>query len=62
MLIIGTPSLREYSRRDGSPGFSLDVAVNKFSFAGGKKQDGGGSTSYGGAELDPLGDLDDHPF
>lgn len=63
VLITGTPSQREYTKRDGGVGYSLDVAVDKFSFAGSKKTDTGGSvTTYGGSEEalpddDPLAHL-----
>jgi single-strand DNA-binding protein len=61
LLVIGSPSLREYAKRDGSQGYSLDVQADKFAFAGGKKSAGIGAGA-GGDEIDPLGDLEDHPF
>jgi single-strand DNA-binding protein len=67
LLVIGSPSLREYTRRDGGTGSSLDVIVDKFAFAGGKKSVDNVTPLRGGAEEalpgdDPLGDLEDHPF
>jgi single-strand DNA-binding protein len=60
LLVTGAPSLREYTRRDGSPGSSLDVVIDKFAFAGGKKSADAGTAP--GEEDDPLGELEDHPF
>jgi single-strand DNA-binding protein len=63
ILVLGTPSLREYTRRDGGTGYSLDVVADHFAFAGGKKGAGtGAAAGAGGDEEDPLGELEDHPF
>jgi single-strand DNA-binding protein len=62
LLVTGSPSLREYTRRDGSPGSSLDVIIDKFAFAGGKKSTETGGGAAPGDDEDPLGDLEDHPF
>jgi hypothetical protein len=62
LLVTGSPSLREYTTRDGRPGTSLDVLVDKFAFAGGKKGAATGAGRSSGEDEDPLGDLEDHPF
>jgi single-strand DNA-binding protein len=62
LLVTGSPSRREYTTRDGRPGTSLDVIVDKFAFAGGKKGADTGAGRSSGEDEDPLGDLEDHPF
>ena len=43
ILVQGEPSLREFSKKDGSPGHSLEVVVNDFAFIKGKRDaDGDG--------------------
>lgn len=48
ILVIGRPQVRQYTTKDGRPGVSNDVTVDKFSFAGGNGTGRGddGSTSF----------------
>lgn len=65
VFVQGELNVRQYTTRDGRPGVSLDVTIDKFQFAGGKKET---STESSNTELeppasdDPLGTIDDHPF
>jgi single-strand DNA-binding protein len=67
VFVQGTLDVRQYTTKDGRNGTALDVLVDKFAFAGGKKGTGTGATItplHGDEGLpdDPLGDLEDHPF
>lgn len=59
VFVQGDLHVRQYTTKDGRSGTSLDVTVDKFQFAGGKKEE---STAPASTEEDPLGDLDAHPF
>lgn len=37
ILVQGEPSVREYTKKDGSPGYSPEVVVNDFAFVKSKK-------------------------
>ena len=56
LFLQGSLEPRQYTTKDGRNGTSLDVVIDKFAFAGGKK------SSAQAADSDPLGDLEDHPF
>lgn len=58
VFVQGDLNVRQYTTRDGRDGHSLDVTVDKFQFAGGKRDESVAS----GSSHDSLGDLDDHPF
>jgi single-strand DNA-binding protein len=61
LFIQGDFTPRQYITRDGKPGFSLDVSVEKFSFAGGSKPGTGQGRSTEHANEDPfLADLPDN--
>jgi single-strand DNA-binding protein len=69
VFVQGTLDVRQYTTKDGRNGTALDVLVDKFAFAGGKKggEDRGSATitpihSDMGLPDDPLGELEDHPF
>ncbi len=65
VFVQGTLDARQYTTKDGRNGTALDVLVDKFAFAGGKKTGGTGISALpplGGDEEDPLGNLGDHPF
>lgn len=59
LFIQGELDVRPYTTKEGKQNVSLDVVVDKFSFVGGSKREGG---SHQGEDVDPLGDLEDHPF
>ena len=40
LFIQGDLTPRPYTTKDGKPGFSLDITVDKFAFAGSKSQNG----------------------
>jgi single-strand DNA-binding protein len=62
LFIQGDLSIRQYTSRDGKPAISIDVVVDKFTFAGGSKREATPATGQHGV-MDPLGDLDDEaPF
>ena|SRR5579885_2998665 len=58
VFVQGELSVRSYVDRNGNNGVSLDVLVDKFQFAGGKK----GDTPASGDVPSELGELEDHPF
>ncbi len=60
LFIHGELNARTYTTRDGKPGFSLDVTVEKFNFLGGKPQGAGQGGNVD--DVDALGDLEEHPF
>ncbi len=68
LFVQGTLDVRQYTTKDGRNGTALDVVVDKFAFAGGKKSAGTGAAAGAaiggdmGLPDDPLGDLEDHPF
>lgn len=43
LFVQGELNLRTYTTKDGKTGFSMDVTVEKFAFAGGKKPENGSS-------------------
>lgn len=55
VFVQGDLNVRQYTAKDGSNGISLDVVVEKFQFAGGKKED---TPATGNEE----GNLEEHPF
>lgn len=60
LFVQGDLDARQYTTRDGKPGVSLDLTIDRFAFAGSK-----GNREQAGASAvdnDPLGDLDEHPF
>ena len=61
VFVQGDLNVRQYTTKDGRNGTSLDVTVDKFQFAGGKKEDTQTTPTASGSE-DSLGDLEDHPF
>ena len=68
VYVEGRLSTRQYDRRDGTPGFSLDVFVTDVQFLGrrGEQQDGGyagqRSDNYGSGGNEAMADVDDLPF
>ena len=60
VFVQGDLNLRQYTTKDGRNGVSLDVTVDKFQFAGGKREEN--ATSAGSSNGDPLGELEEHPF
>lgn len=60
VFVQGDLNARKYTTKDGRDGFSLDVTVDKFQFAGGKRD--ASSDSKSTVFEDSLGDLEDHPF
>jgi len=62
VFVQGDLNVRQYTTKDGRNGISLDVTIDKFQFAGGKKEDSSTSSSKSDAFDDSLGDLEDHPF
>ena len=74
VYVEGRLRSRQYDRRDGTPGFSLDVNITDVQFLGrrGEQQDGGsadqrrdnydGGNSYGGGGNEAMADVDDLPF
>jgi single-strand DNA-binding protein len=63
VFVQGDLSVRQYTTKDGRNGISLDVTVDKFQFAGGKRDESVASTAGSAPVLDdPLGELDEHPF
>lgn len=61
VTISGDLGVREYVGRDGKPGFSLTVNVDKLALQGGAK--GGSDTRSGGGSTQQGNDLDDEiPF
>ena len=62
VCIVGELVQRSYTTKDGRPGTSLDVTVDKFTFIGGKVGDESGAKSgFAGNANSPLGDIDE-PF
>lgn len=60
VFVQGELNVRQYTTKDGRNGVSLDVTIDKFQFAGGKKE----STSADDivpVSDDPLGEMD-QPF
>lgn len=63
VFVQGELNARSYTTRDGKQGFSLDVTIDKFSFAGSKPQDTNGKGhDTPPDDVDALGDLENHPF
>jgi single-strand DNA-binding protein len=74
VYIEGRLRSRQYNRRDGTPGFSLDVNITDVQFLGrrGEQQDGGSTDqrrdNYGGEDYsggggdEAMADVDDLPF
>ena len=74
VYIEGRLRSRQYNRRDGTPGFSLDVTITDVQFLGrrGEQQDGasadqrrdnyGDGDNYGGGGDEAMADVDDLPF
>ncbi len=70
VFVQGTLDVRQYTTKDGRNGTALDVLVDKFAFAGGKKGASASASASSSASSiddmglpdDPLGDLDDHSF
>ena len=60
VFVQGDLNVRQYTTRDGRNGISLDVTIEKFQFAGGKKEET--VTPADTSNEDPLKDLEDHPF
>ena len=60
VFVQGDLNVRQYTTRDGRNGFSLDVTIDKFQFAGGKKEETATHTDT--SNDDPLKELEDHPF
>lgn len=50
ITVMGEVKMREYARKDGTPGFSADVTVSDWSFCGPKVDDG--NQSSGGDDGD----------
>lgn len=61
VFIQGPLEARQYVTKDGRNGTSLDVTVEKFQFVG-RKEENAASNNTGNEGMDPLGDLEDHPF
>jgi single-strand DNA-binding protein len=61
VFVQGDLQVRQYTTRDGKNGTSLDVTIDKFQFAGGRR-DESVATSTGSSNDNPLGELEDHPF
>ena len=61
VFVQGDLNVRQYTTKDGRNGISLDVTVDKFQFAGGKKEEST-TTADSSSIDDPLGDIEDHPF
>jgi single-stranded DNA-binding protein len=66
VFVQGDLNVRQYTTKDGRNGISLDVTIDKFQFAGGKREE---STAPAeniapaeSADVDPLGTLEEHPF
>ncbi len=61
VFVQGDLNIRQYTTKDGRNGMSLDVTIEKFQFAGSKKE---GNANSADIEVldDTLGSLDDHPF
>lgn len=58
LFVQGELSVRTYTTKDGKPGYSLEVTVDKFSFAGSKNAGTGNSTEQRQGNEDPfLADL-----
>lgn len=55
VFVQGDLNARAYTTKDGRDGMSLDVTVDKFQFAGGKREE---SSPPAG----DLGSLEEHPF
>lgn len=50
VCVSGELTLREFQKRDGSPGFGLSVRVNEVDFMGGRDSGDGGGGGYGGGQ------------
>jgi single-stranded DNA-binding protein len=57
-FVQGDLNVRPYTTKDGRSGTSLDVTIDKFQFAGGKKEDVATSEEVSV----PSGEKDDSPF
>ena len=67
VYIEGRLTTRKYTDKNGVERTAIDVTANEMEILTPKSQSGGSGNSEGflagGAdEIDPLGDLDDHPF
>jgi single-strand DNA-binding protein len=60
VFVQGDLNARQYTTKDGRSGTSLDVTVDKFQFAGGKRDES--SSTPATHNDDSLRDLDEHPF
>ena len=65
VYIEGRLTTRKYTDKNGVERTAIDVTANEMEILTPKSQSGSSSEGFlaGGAdEVDPLGDLDDHPF
>jgi len=60
VFVQGDLNVRQYTTRDGRNGVSLDVTIEKFQFAGGKKEEAVTPTDTNND--DPLISLEEAPF
>jgi hypothetical protein len=55
-------NVRQYTKKDGREGTSLDVTVEKFQFIGRKEESATTTATTTTSTDDALGELEDHPF
>jgi single-strand DNA-binding protein len=60
VFVQGDLNARQYTTKDGRNGVSLDVTVDKFQFAGGKREESSSTPTT--HHDDSLRDLNEHPF
>lgn len=61
VFVQGALDVRQYTTKDGRNGTALDVVVDKFNFAGGKRNAAPAPATTGGDE-ELLPGEEDHPF